>query len=68
MESRDKLSYDEPKQSDSDGKSGHEGENCGHACRRAGTEGTMEILLSAAAVLATVWIIVLWGSRYFGPQ
>ena len=28
----------------------------------------MEILLVAVAVLASIWIIVLWGSRYFGPQ
>jgi hypothetical protein len=28
----------------------------------------IQVLLLAAAVLATVWIIVLWGSRYFGPR
>jgi hypothetical protein len=28
----------------------------------------IEVLAVAAAVLAIVWIIVLWGSRYFGPQ
>ena len=28
----------------------------------------IEVLAVAAATLAIVWIIVLWGSRYFGPQ
>ena len=28
----------------------------------------MQVLLIAAGVLASVWIIVLWGSRYFGPR
>lgn len=28
----------------------------------------MEILLVAVVVLASIWIIVLWGSRYFGPR
>jgi hypothetical protein len=28
----------------------------------------IEVLALAAATLAIVWIIVLWGSRYFGPQ
>jgi hypothetical protein len=28
----------------------------------------VEILAVAAGVLASIWIIVLWGSRYFGPQ
>jgi hypothetical protein len=28
----------------------------------------IEVLAVAAAVLAFVWIVVLWGSRYFGPQ
>jgi hypothetical protein len=28
----------------------------------------IEILAVAAAVLAAIWIIVLWGARYFGPQ
>jgi hypothetical protein len=27
-----------------------------------------EILLIAVGILASIWIIVLWGSRYFGPQ
>jgi hypothetical protein len=30
--------------------------------------GNMEILVIAAATLTVVWIIVLWGSRYFGPR
>jgi len=28
----------------------------------------IEILAVSAATLAIVWIIVLWGSRYFGPR
>lgn len=28
----------------------------------------IEVLAIAAATLAVVWIVVLWGSRYFGPQ
>jgi len=28
----------------------------------------IEVLGVAAAMLAAVWIIVLWGSRYFGPR
>jgi len=28
----------------------------------------IEVLAVAAATLAVVWIIVLWGSRYFGPR
>jgi hypothetical protein len=28
----------------------------------------MDILIISAATLAVVWIIVLWGSRYFGPR
>jgi len=28
----------------------------------------MQVLLLAAGVLAAVWIVVLWGSRYFGPR
>jgi hypothetical protein len=35
---------------------------------RGGREGGMEILLIAFGVLAAVWIVVLWGSRYFGPR
>ncbi len=27
-----------------------------------------EVLLVAAAVIAAIWIVVLVGSRYFGPQ
>jgi hypothetical protein len=26
------------------------------------------ILLAAAIVIAAIWLVVLWGSRYFGPQ
>jgi hypothetical protein len=38
--------------------------------RRGETEEEMgiQVLLLAAAVLASIWIIVLWGSRYFGPR
>jgi len=28
----------------------------------------MQILGISIAVLAAIWIIVLWGSRYLGPQ
>jgi hypothetical protein len=38
------------------------------AMPRGDREGGMEILLISAGVLAAVWIVVLWGSRYFGPQ
>jgi hypothetical protein len=27
-----------------------------------------EVLLAAAAAFAGIWLVVLWGSRYFGPQ
>ena len=26
------------------------------------------VLVTAVAVLAVIWILVLWGSRYFGPK
>ncbi len=26
------------------------------------------ILLAAVIIFAAIWIVVLWGSRYFGPQ
>jgi len=32
------------------------------------TEAGMQILLIAAATLVVVWIVVLWGSRFFGPR
>jgi len=28
----------------------------------------MEALFIAFGALATIWIVVLWGARYFGPQ
>jgi len=28
----------------------------------------IEVLAIAMATIAVVWIIVLWGSRYFGPR
>jgi hypothetical protein len=31
-------------------------------------EGGMQIILIAAVTLAIIWIIVLWGSRFFGPR
>jgi hypothetical protein len=40
-------------------------------CRSTGNREAgmgIEILAIAAATLAIVWIIVLWGSRYFGPR
>jgi hypothetical protein len=32
------------------------------------TEDEMQILLVAFCSLAAIWLIVLWGSRYLGPQ
>jgi hypothetical protein len=26
------------------------------------------VIVVALAVFAAIWIVVLWGSRYFGPQ
>ena len=26
------------------------------------------ILVAALIVIAAIWVVVLWGSRYFGPQ
>jgi cell division septal protein FtsQ len=31
-------------------------------------EGEMQILLIAFCTLAAIWLVVLWGSRYLGPQ
>jgi hypothetical protein len=28
----------------------------------------IQVLAVAAALIAIIWIVVLWGSRYFGPQ
>jgi hypothetical protein len=28
----------------------------------------IEVLLLAFGVYATIWLLVLWGSRYFGPR
>jgi hypothetical protein len=28
----------------------------------------MDILLISFGIFAAIWIIVLWGARYFGPQ
>jgi hypothetical protein len=28
----------------------------------------IEVLAVAAVTIAVVWIVVLWGSRYFGPR
>jgi hypothetical protein len=28
----------------------------------------IEVLFIAVGILASIWIIVLWGSRYFGPR
>jgi hypothetical protein len=45
---------------------------CAKATRPHGDEAMMltgpGILLMAACVFAAIWIVVLWGSRYFGPQ
>jgi hypothetical protein len=32
------------------------------------TEIEMQVLIITFGLLAAVWIIVLWGSRYFGPR
>ena len=26
------------------------------------------ILIAAVCVIAAIWVVILWGSRYFGPQ
>ena len=31
-------------------------------------ESMMQILLVAFCAIASIWIIVLWGSRYLGPR
>jgi hypothetical protein len=31
-------------------------------------EGAMSILFVSFGVLLAIWIVVLWGSRYLGPQ
>jgi hypothetical protein len=31
-------------------------------------EGEMQILLVSFCTLAAIWLVVLWGSRYLGPQ
>ena len=31
-------------------------------------EGGMTILLIALCILVVIWIVVLWGSRYFGSR
>jgi hypothetical protein len=28
----------------------------------------MDILLVTFGILVAIWILVLWGARYFGPQ
>jgi len=28
----------------------------------------MDVLLIAFGALAVIWILVIWGSRYFGPE
>jgi hypothetical protein len=37
----------------------------GRQCRQ---EGEMQVLLVAACAIIAIWLIVLWGSRYLGPQ
>ena len=48
----------------------HYGEARSAGMRRGEKEDEMgaEILIAAVCVLASIWIIVLWGSRYFGPK
>jgi hypothetical protein len=31
-------------------------------------EGAMSILIVAFGVLIAIWLVVLWGSRFLGPQ
>jgi hypothetical protein len=31
-------------------------------------EDAMQALFISVGILAVLWIIVLWGARYFGPQ
>jgi hypothetical protein len=31
-------------------------------------EGEMQVLFVAACAIVAIWLIVLWGSRYLGPQ
>jgi hypothetical protein len=31
-------------------------------------EDEMQVLLIAFCTIAAIWLIVLWGSRYLGPQ
>lgn len=35
--------------------------------RRKGANG-MQTLLIGIGIYAAIWIIVLWGARYFGPR
>jgi hypothetical protein len=76
-----KLAYDHRHGAQRPGRAARSGEEIGQrfrgntnrfrlACGRDETEGDMgiEILAVAAGVLAAIWIVVLWGSRYFGPQ
>jgi hypothetical protein len=36
--------------------------------KRRARENTMEQLFIALACYASIWFVVLWGSRYFGPK
>jgi hypothetical protein len=36
--------------------------------RPRGLEGAMSILMVAFGILIAIWLVVLWGSRYLGPQ
>jgi hypothetical protein len=31
-------------------------------------EDDMQILVVSLCMLAAIWVVVLWGSRYLGPQ
>jgi hypothetical protein len=31
-------------------------------------EGAMSILIVSFGVLIAIWLVVLWGSRFLGPQ
>lgn len=52
----------------SGGKPGRAGGNA-LSCAVSGVlEGAVSILFVAFGVLIAIWLVVLWGSRYLGPQ
>jgi hypothetical protein len=49
-------------------RAGQGGDKTIRRTRRGCLEGKMQILLVAFCTLAAIWLVVLWGSRYLGPQ